>query len=456
MNNRPFICIHNKSLDILRRASSAVKTLLHSILTFIKVTLLSTPQHSHLLLYRLLLIFVLIVSITMSVLLWTEAIGPGVPLERSLVKNVSIEGFDDWKESSSLEEPVQDTNIPGEDTIRPNPTLRLESELSVEAPQGFFQQTEVRVNPKAMATLAWRVSDSFREDAGDCRLPETIVMTVRFVGLEEETEPLGAFQTVFALVKVPVDKENFIPVSMPSLGRIVTMTWESFQIANCHLLRAKGSAFGYAGHTTYFYSTGSNNDTKPVFHDDQVIVGYDVVREDSPGGVPWGYPTGQGSERGEDLGVREDSPGGSSWGYSGGQCCERSEDLGEGWWNWPDLLSPTHIEATAIPLVLVVSDNEEFFYAYFPVEQMPEPFSEPLRFTIPAGISQVSLVYTAQATYTEFIYEAQEQGPSLGVFLPYLERTSFEWQKTAFALAVLFLGITVFLQLVKTYLTGTL
>ena len=429
MNNRSFICIHNKSLDILRRASSAVKTLLHSILTFIKVILLRTPQHSHLLLYRLLLIFVLIVSITMSVLLWTEVIGPGVPLERSLVKNVSIEGFDDWKESSSLENPACNADIAGEDATRPNPTFRLESELSVEAPQGFFQQTEVRVNPKGMATLTWRVSDSFREDAGDCRLPETIVMTVRFVGLEEETEPLGAFQTVFALVKVPVDKENFIPVSMPSSAGIVTVAWGSFQITNCHLLGAR-AGYGGGGHTTFSYSTGSNNDTKPVFHDEQVSVAYDVVQEETPGGLLWDYSTGQG--------------------------CGRGEDFGGGWWNWPNPLSPTHIESAVIPLVPVVSDDEEFFYAYFPVEQTPEPQGKPLRFTIPPGLSRVSLVYTAQATYNEFIYEAQEQGPSLGVFLPYLERTSFEWQKTAFALAVLFLGITVFLQLVKTYLTGTL
>jgi hypothetical protein len=374
---------------------------------------------------------VLIVSITISVLLWVEVIGPGVRLEKFLVKNVIVRGFDDWKESSSLENPACNADIAGEDTIRPNPTLRLESELSVEAPQGFFQQTEVRVNPKGMAALAWRVSDSFRENAGDCRLPETILMTVRFVGLEEETEPLGAFQTVFALVKVPVDKENFIPVSMPFLTGILTVEGEFFRIANCRFSKVETSISG--GYWDWPDGPSWNDtsyDEKSFFDGVQVTVAYDVIREDNPDGFLWNYSTGQS--------------------------CGRSEDLGGGWWNWPDFFSPMHIETPVITLVQVVSNDEEFFYAYFPVEQTPEPQWEPLRFTIPPGLSRVSLVYTAQATYNEFIYEAQEQGPSLGVFLPYLERTSFEWQKTAFALAVLFLGITVFLQLVKTYLTGTL
>jgi len=430
MNKTHLMCVPNTILNILRRIATTAKNFLHSTLTFIKAMLSLIPRHLHLLSYRLVLIFVLIVSITISVLLWTEVIGPGVPLKRSLVKNVISEGFDDWKESPSTKKPVHNTDIPGEDTTRPNPALRLESELSVEAPQGLFQETQLRVNPIGMPTLTWRVSDSFIEDATNCRLPEKIVMSVRFVGLEEEIEPLGTFRTVFALVKVPVDEKTFIPDPMPISAGIVTVASESFRIANCYLLRA-GVSYSYrGGNASYSYSTGSNNDAKPVFYDEQVIVAYDVVREDSPSGTSY-------------------TP------YSTGQGCGRSEDLGGGWWNWPDLLSPTHIEPAVIPLVWVVSDDKEFFYAYFPVEQTPDPAGQPLRFTIPPGLSRVSLVYTAQATYNQRIYEAQEQGPSLGLFLPYLERTSFEWQKTAFALAVLFLGISVFLQLVKSYLTGT-
>ena len=93
---------------------------------------------------------------------------------------------------------------------------------------------------------------------------------------------------------------------------------------------------------------------------------------------------------------------------------------------------------------------DDYLYGYIPIVVHEYPRAE--RIDVPLGVSNIQVVWEAEAVYAGSMYVAKEQGPTVGPFLPQLDRINFKLTQYGLVLAVLFFGLGAIFELFKSYM----
>ena len=98
---------------------------------------------------------------------------------------------------------------------------------------------------------------------------------------------------------------------------------------------------------------------------------------------------------------------------------------------------------------IIVWGLDNYWYGYIPLS-LSNNF--PNNINVPSGVSSIQVVWRAKALYAGSMYLAEEQGPTIGPFLPQLDRINIKLAQYGLVLTTLLFGLGAAFELFKSYM----